>query len=93
MMPLSSIERAIEDFRRGKFVIIVDDPDRENEGDLCVAAEHVTPGAINFMAREARGLICTPMLASWVDRLGLPPMVPDPGPRKKTCVSRAVSRP
>lgn len=74
-MPLARIEEALEDFRQGRFVIIVDDPDRENEGDLCLAGEKVTPEAINFMAREARGLICTPMAASWVDRLGIPQMV------------------
>jgi 3,4-dihydroxy 2-butanone 4-phosphate synthase/GTP cyclohydrolase II len=72
---LVSVEQAIDDLRRGKFVIIVDDEDRENEGDLCLAAELVTPEAINFMAREASGLICAPMAASWADRLGLPPMV------------------
>ena len=76
-MALATIEQAIEDFRQGRFVIIVDDADRENEGDLCLAAELVTPEAINFMAREGRGLICTPMASDWVDRLGLPPMVPD----------------
>jgi 3,4-dihydroxy 2-butanone 4-phosphate synthase/GTP cyclohydrolase II len=75
-MPFISIDQALEDFRQGRFVIIVDDPDRENEGDLCLAAEKATPSAINFMAREARGLICTPMAAEWIDRLGLPSMVP-----------------
>jgi 3,4-dihydroxy 2-butanone 4-phosphate synthase/GTP cyclohydrolase II len=74
-MPFITVEEAIEDFRQGRFVIIVDDPDRENEGDLCIAAEMVTPDAINFMAREARGLICTPMAAKWIDRLSLPAMV------------------
>lgn len=74
-MGLVTIEQAIDDFRRGKFVIIVDDQDRENEGDLCLAAEMVTPEAINVMAREARGLICVPMAASWADRLELPPIV------------------
>jgi 3,4-dihydroxy 2-butanone 4-phosphate synthase / GTP cyclohydrolase II len=74
-MPLATIEQAIEAFRRGEFVIIVDDEDRENEGDLCIAAQNATPEAINFMAKEARGLICTPMAAEWTDRLGLPMMV------------------
>jgi 3,4-dihydroxy 2-butanone 4-phosphate synthase/GTP cyclohydrolase II len=74
-MPFITVEEAIEDFRRGRFVIIVDDPNRENEGDLCLAAEMVTPEAINFMAREARGLICTPMAAEWIERLCLPAMV------------------
>ncbi|HEX7103150.1 MAG TPA: bifunctional 3,4-dihydroxy-2-butanone-4-phosphate synthase/GTP cyclohydrolase II [Nitrolancea sp.] len=74
-MPFITVEEAIEDFRQGRFVIIVDDPDRENEGDLCLVAEMVTPAAINFMAREARGLVCTPMAADWIDRLSLPSMV------------------
>lgn len=74
-MPFVDIDQAITDTRDGRFVIIVDDPDRENEGDLCMAADKVTPAAINFMAREGRGLICAPMAAAWVDRLGLPPMV------------------
>jgi 3,4-dihydroxy 2-butanone 4-phosphate synthase / GTP cyclohydrolase II len=74
-VPLASIEQAIEAFRRGEFVIIVDDEDRENEGDLCIAAEKVAPEAINFMTKHARGLICTPMAAEWTDRLGLELMV------------------
>jgi 3,4-dihydroxy 2-butanone 4-phosphate synthase/GTP cyclohydrolase II len=57
-MPLSGIEEAIEDIRSGKMVILVDDEDRENEGDLTLAAEFVTPEAINFMARHGRGLVC-----------------------------------
>ena len=59
-MPLSSIEVAIARFKAGLFVIIVDDEDRENEGDLCIPAELVTPEAINFMATHGRGLICLP---------------------------------
>jgi 3,4-dihydroxy 2-butanone 4-phosphate synthase/GTP cyclohydrolase II len=54
-MPFISIDQALEDFRQGRFVIIVDDPDRENEGDLCLAAEKATPSAINFMARRSVG--------------------------------------
>ena len=57
-MPVSSIDEALLDIRRGKMVILVDDEDRENEGDLCMAAEKVTPEAINFMAKYGRGLIC-----------------------------------
>ncbi|MBI4315632.1 MAG: 3,4-dihydroxy-2-butanone-4-phosphate synthase [Chloroflexi bacterium] len=60
-MPLAKIENALADFRAGKFVIIVDAEDRENEGDLAIAAEFATPEAISFMAREGRGLICLPM--------------------------------
>jgi 3,4-dihydroxy 2-butanone 4-phosphate synthase/GTP cyclohydrolase II len=74
-MPLCSVEQAIEDVRDGKFVIVVDDPDRENEGDLVIAAECVTPEAVNFMAREARGLICVPLTAKRCDELDLPLMV------------------
>ena len=62
-------------YRQGKFVIIVDDEDRENEGDLCIAAEHITSEAVNFMAREGRGLICVPLTEERCDELDLPPMV------------------
>ena len=58
---VNTIEEALEDIRQGKMYILVDDPDRENEGDICMAAEFVTPEAINFMAKEARGLICLTM--------------------------------
>jgi 3,4-dihydroxy 2-butanone 4-phosphate synthase/GTP cyclohydrolase II len=71
----ASVEEAIEDYKQGKFVIIVDDEDRENEGDLCMAAEFVTPQAVTFMAREACGLICVPMLRSRLEELKLPMMV------------------
>ncbi len=73
--PFSSIEEAIADLRAGKFVVVVDDEDRENEGDLVMAAEKVTPQAINFMAREGRGLICLALTEERCDALGLPPMV------------------
>src|SRR5947209_17832718 len=76
-MPLCTVEQAIEDIRDGKFVIVVDDPDREHDGDLVMAAECVTPEAVNFMAREARGLICVPLTGRRCDELGLPPMVVD----------------
>ena len=56
--PFCTVEEAIEEVRRGHFVIITDDEDRENEGDLCLPAQFVTPEAINFMAKNARGLIC-----------------------------------
>jgi len=74
---LASIPEAIEDLRAGKFVIIVDDEDRENEGDLAIAAEKVTPEAINFMAKYARGLICLPIAGQRLDELGIPMMVQD----------------
>ena len=74
-MPLSKIEEAIDDIRNGKMVIVIDDEDRENEGDLTMAAEMVTPEAINFMATYGRGLICVPMLGERLDKLNLPLMV------------------
>ena len=74
-MPQLKIEDAIRNIRDGKMVILVDDEDRENEGDLCVAAANVTPQAINFMAKYGRGLICLAMTAEKCDSLDLPPMV------------------
>src|SRR4051812_37498219 len=71
----SPIPEAIEDFRQGKFLIIVDDADRENEGDLAIAADFVTPDAINFMATHGRGLVCVPMIGSRLDELEIPMMV------------------
>ncbi len=76
-MPLISIEQAIEDIKAGKMVILVDDEDRENEGDLTIAAEKVTPEIINFMARYGRGLICLSMTGEKLDSLNLPMMVKD----------------
>jgi 3,4-dihydroxy 2-butanone 4-phosphate synthase/GTP cyclohydrolase II len=73
-MGLSTIEDAIEDIKRGKFVIVVDDEDRENEGDLVMAAEKVTAEAINFMAMHARGLICMPVTGERLDELRIPMM-------------------
>jgi 3,4-dihydroxy 2-butanone 4-phosphate synthase / GTP cyclohydrolase II len=72
--PFATIEEAIEDIRLGKFVVVVDAPDRENEGDLTIAAEHITPAAINFMATHARGLICLCLTEERCDELGLRPM-------------------
>lgn len=74
-MPLMSVEEAIERFRRGDFVIIVDDEDRENEGDLAIAGEKVTPEAINFMAKYGRGLICLAITGKRLDELKIPMMV------------------
>jgi 3,4-dihydroxy 2-butanone 4-phosphate synthase / GTP cyclohydrolase II len=74
-MPLVSVEEAVERYRRGEMVIIVDDEDRENEGDLCLAAERVSPEAINFMATHGRGLICLAMSEDRCDELDLPLMV------------------
>ncbi len=80
-MPLCSVEEAVADIRLGKMVILVDDEDRENEGDLTMAAEHVTPEASNFMARVGRGLICLPMAPELTDRLQLPLMTQRNGSR------------
>ena len=74
-MAVSRIEEVIEDIRAGKMVILVDDEDRENEGDLCMAAEAVTPEAINFMAKHGRGLICLTLDRTHVKKLNLPMMV------------------
>ena len=74
-MPIAKIEAALEDIRQGKMVILVDDEDRENEGDLAMAAEKVTPEAINFMAKEGRGLICLSLTEQRADFLELPLMV------------------
>jgi 3,4-dihydroxy 2-butanone 4-phosphate synthase/GTP cyclohydrolase II len=74
---ISTIEEALEDFKAGKMVIIVDDADRENEGDLCIAAEKVTPEAINFMAKYGRGLICLALTEEQCEKLKLPLMVPE----------------
>lgn len=72
---LNTIEEAIEDFRDGKFVIVVDDEDRENEGDLIIAAEKVTPEKINFMLKHARGVLCAPITISRCEELNLPHQV------------------
>jgi len=71
----ASISEAIEDIRAGKFIILVDDESRENEGDLAMAAEKVTPEAVNFMAKHGRGLICLPITGQRLDELGIPLMV------------------
>ena len=74
---LSSIEDAIKDFREGKFVIVVDDEDRENEGDLIIAAEKITPEKVNFMLKNARGVLCAPLTLSRAKELDLPHQVAD----------------
>ena len=72
---LATVDEAIEDYRRGRFVIIIDHEQRENEGDLTLPAQFVTADSINFMAKYARGLICVPMAADRIDKLGIPLMV------------------
>jgi len=76
-VPISAIEEALEDIRQGRMVILVDDEDRENEGDLTMAAEKITPEAINFMAKYGRGLICLSLAPDKVDALGLAMMTQD----------------
>src|SRR6185312_6753038 len=71
----NTIEELIEDVRQGKIVILVDDEDRENEGDLVLAADHVSAQSINFMASEARGLVCLALSSQQIDRLRLPMMI------------------
>ncbi len=73
-MPICTAEQAIEEIRQGKMIILVDDEDRENEGDVTIAAQFVTPEVINFMATHARGLICLPLAPEWCDKLQLPLM-------------------
>jgi 3,4-dihydroxy 2-butanone 4-phosphate synthase / GTP cyclohydrolase II len=86
----AEISEAIADFRAGKTVLIVDDEDRENEGDLAVAAEHATPEVINFMAAHGRGLICMPMLGKRLDELQLPLMVVRNVPSQATAFTISV---
>lgn len=87
---ISSIEEAIEDIRQGKMVILVDDEDRENEGDLTMAAEKVTPEAINFMAKYGRGLICLSLTEERINELRLPMMVSDNTSRFQTAFTVSI---
>src|SRR5689334_4239591 len=81
-VPLTSIDDALRRIRRGEMVLVVDDEDRENEGDLTIAADWVTPDAVNFMLRWARGLVCMPCAPTRLDELEIGPMVP---PDRATC--------
>jgi len=89
-MRFASVEEAIEAIRNGRMVVVVDDEDRENEGDLIMAGELVTPEAVNFMAKEARGLICVPMPREWAERLELRPMVEPPRDHHETAFTVSV---
>src|SRR5665213_677630 len=73
-LPCAAIEDAIEEIREGRMIVVVDDPDRENEGDLVIAAQFATPETVNFMATHARGLICLCLTPDRIDQLGLRPM-------------------
>lgn len=89
-MALSSIPEVIEDLREGRVVILVDDPDRENEGDLLIAAEKATPEDVNFMARHGRGLICLAITSARARELNLSPMAPDNTARFGTAFTVSV---
>jgi 3,4-dihydroxy 2-butanone 4-phosphate synthase/GTP cyclohydrolase II len=91
--PFSSIEQALEDLRAGRFVVVVDDEDRENEGDLVMVAEKVSAQAINFMARHGRGLICLALTEERCDELDLPPMVAENTSNFGTASPRPTARP
>jgi len=88
--PISPIEDIVADMRDGRIVILVDEEDRENEGDLVLAAEHVTPEAINFMARFGRGLICLTLTRDRCERLRLPPMVARNGTKMGTAFTVSI---
>ncbi|MDH5709085.1 MAG: 3,4-dihydroxy-2-butanone-4-phosphate synthase, partial [Hylemonella sp.] len=81
---ISPVQDIVADMRAGRMVILVDEEDRENEGDLVIAADHVTAEAINFMARFGRGLICLTLSRERCERLRLPPMVARNGDKKGT---------
>src|SRR5487761_39688 len=89
-MALATVPEAISDFKSGKFVIVVDDEERENEGDLVVAAQLVTPEHISFMARHGSGLVCMPIVAKRLDELGIAPMVEHNTSRLGTAFSVSI---
>ena len=89
-MEFNTIEEAIEDIRQGKMIVVVDDEDRENEGDLLMAADAVTPEAINFMATYGRGLICVPMLKDRLNQLNIGVMVAHSTDPKETAFTVSV---
>ena len=89
-MGLATIPEAIEDIKAGRFVIIIDDEARENEGDLAMAAEKVTPDAINFMAKHGRGLICLPVLGERLDELSIPMMVGENTSKHETAFTVSI---
>lgn len=89
-MPFASIEEALKDIKDGKMIIVVDDPNRENEGDFVIAAEKVTPEAINFMAKHGRGLICVPITKKRAEELQLLPMLPNSNALHETAFTVSV---
>jgi len=89
-VPISPVLEIVEDLGAGRMVILVDEEDRENEGDLVLAADHVTPEAINFMARFGRGLICLTLTRERCERLSLPPMVARNGTKMGTAFTVSI---
>jgi 3,4-dihydroxy 2-butanone 4-phosphate synthase/GTP cyclohydrolase II len=89
-VPISPVQDIVAELRAGRMVILVDEEDRENEGDLVLAADHVTPEAINFMARHARGLICLTLSRDLCERLRLPPMVARNGAKHSTAFTVSI---
>ncbi len=87
---MSALSKTLEQLRRGGMIILTDDEDRENEGDLVMAAEFATPEAVNFMARFGRGLICLPMTAAQLDKFNLPPMAPVNRARRSTAFTISI---
>jgi 3,4-dihydroxy 2-butanone 4-phosphate synthase/GTP cyclohydrolase II len=87
---ISPVQDIVADMRAGKIVILIDEEDRENEGDLVLAADHVTPEAVNFMARYGRGLICLTLTRERCERLRLPPMVPHNGTKMGTAFTASI---
>jgi len=88
--PFAAVEEAIEDIRQGRFVVVVDDPDRENEGDLTIAAEFATPDAVNFMATHGRGVICVCLTEERADELGLEPLASSRESRHGTAYTNPI---
>lgn len=89
-MKFNTIEEAIEALKQGQMIVVVDDEDRENEGDLLMPAETVTPEAVNFMATHGRGLICTPMEKERLQALDILPMVTNNSDPKETAFTVSV---
>src|ERR1035437_406067 len=90
MRKFNTIEEAVDDIRQGKMVVVVDDEDRENEGDLILAAEKVTPEAINFMVKHAGGLICMPIIQKRLDELNIEMMVHNNTDKKQTAFTVSI---
>ncbi|HEY0201081.1 MAG TPA: 3,4-dihydroxy-2-butanone-4-phosphate synthase, partial [Burkholderiaceae bacterium] len=88
--PVSPVEEIVAEMRAGRMVILVDEEDRENEGDIIIAADHITPEAINFMVRHARGLVCLTLSRAMCERLHLPPMVAHNGAKHGTAFTVSI---